>query len=100
MGCGCPTMERGLLPSTKNGRPVRQTVLVVNSRYTSSTLLAMSFRCRRYVGADMGEWSFLTNHARAMLFIAHVPGARLRDLAAALGVTERTAYGIVTDLSD
>jgi len=60
----------------------------------------MSFRCRRYVGVDMGEWSFLTNHARAMLFIAHDPGARLRDLAAALGVTERTAYGIVTDLSD
>lgn len=48
----------------------------------------------------MGEWSFLTNHARAMLFIAHDPDARLRDLAAALGVTERTAYGIVADLSD
>jgi DNA-binding IclR family transcriptional regulator len=45
------------------------------------------------------EWSFLTNHARALLFIAHDPDARLRDLAAALDVTERTAYGIVVDLT-
>lgn len=48
----------------------------------------------------MGEWSFLTNHSRALLFIAHDPGARLRDLATALDVTERTAYGIVADLTD
>jgi DNA-binding IclR family transcriptional regulator len=46
----------------------------------------------------MGEWSFLTNHARALLFIAHDPGARQRDLAAALDVTERTAYGLIVDL--
>ena len=43
----------------------------------------------------MAEWSFLTNHARALLLIARDPDARLRDLAAALAVTERTAYGIV-----
>jgi len=47
----------------------------------------------------MGDWSFLTNHARALLFIAHDPDARLRDLAVALDVTERTAYGIVVDLT-
>jgi DNA-binding transcriptional ArsR family regulator len=47
-----------------------------------------------------GEWSFLTNHARALLFIAHDPEARLIDLAGAIGVTERTAYGIVVDLTD
>jgi DNA-binding IclR family transcriptional regulator len=47
----------------------------------------------------MAEWSFLTNHARALLFIAHDPGARLRDLAAALHVTERTAYGLIVDLT-
>jgi DNA-binding IclR family transcriptional regulator len=45
------------------------------------------------------EWSFLTNHARALLFIARQPDARLRDLAAALDITERTAYGIVADLT-
>lgn len=45
------------------------------------------------------SWSFLTNHARAMLLISAHPDARLRDLADALGVTERTAYGIVADLT-
>jgi MarR family len=46
----------------------------------------------------MGSWSFLTNHARALLCIAHDPGVRLRDLAAIVGVTERAAHDIVTDL--
>ena len=48
----------------------------------------------------MAEWSFLTNHARALLFIAQNSEARLRDLAAALDVTERTAFGVVADLTD
>src|SRR5688500_11444556 len=47
----------------------------------------------------MTEWSFLTNHGRALLYIAQNSDARLRDLASALGVTERTAYGIVVDLT-
>jgi hypothetical protein len=46
------------------------------------------------------DWSFLTNHGRALLCIAHDPGVRLRDIAATLGVTERSAYGIVADLTD
>lgn len=48
----------------------------------------------------MPEWSFLTNHARALLCIAHDPGTRLRDIAGTLGITERRAFGIVTDLTD
>ncbi len=48
----------------------------------------------------MGSWSFLTNHARALLCIAHDPGVRLRDIAAMVGVTERSAHTIVTDLVD
>jgi predicted ArsR family transcriptional regulator len=47
----------------------------------------------------VANWTFLTNHARALLCIAHDPGVRLRDIAASLGITERTAYGIVTDLA-
>ena len=35
-----------------------------------------------------------------MLFLADQPDARLRDLASGLGVTERTAYGVVADLSE
>ena len=47
----------------------------------------------------MADWSFLTTHARVLVCIAHDPGARLRDIAATLGITERTARAIVTDLA-
>jgi DNA-binding IclR family transcriptional regulator len=45
------------------------------------------------------NWTFLTTHARVLLCIAHDPGIRLRDIAARLNITERSAYGIVTDLT-
>jgi hypothetical protein len=44
-------------------------------------------------------WNFLTNHARMLLCIARDPGVRLRDAAASLGITERSAHAIVTDLT-
>ena len=48
----------------------------------------------------MTSWRFLTNHARVLLCIADDPGARLREISAALGITERSAHAIVTDLID
>jgi DNA-binding IclR family transcriptional regulator len=45
------------------------------------------------------SWSVLTSRARLLLCIARDPGARLRDIAAGPGSTERSAYGIVTDLT-
>jgi hypothetical protein len=48
----------------------------------------------------VGDWSFFTNHARVLICIARDPGIRLRDLAATLDVTERSAYGIVSDLAN
>ena len=47
----------------------------------------------------MPSWTFLTNHARVLLCIAHDHGVRLRDVAASLGITERSAHAIVTDLT-
>ena len=47
----------------------------------------------------MANWGFLTSHARVLMCIAHDPGARLRDIAASLGITERSAYGIVAGLT-
>jgi hypothetical protein len=47
----------------------------------------------------MEGWSFLTKHGRVLLCIAHDPGVRLRDIAVSVGITERSAYGIVTDLA-
>jgi hypothetical protein len=46
------------------------------------------------------SWSFLTNHARVLLCVAHDPGVRLRDIAASLDITERSAFGIITDLAE
>ena len=48
----------------------------------------------------MATWGFLTNHARALICIADDSGVRLRDISAVLGITERSAYAIVADLSE
>jgi Winged helix DNA-binding domain len=48
---------------------------------------------------SMASWTFLTPHARALLCVAHDPGVRLRDIAASLNITERSAFGIITDLA-
>jgi IclR helix-turn-helix domain len=46
------------------------------------------------------SWTFLTNHAQVLLCIARDPGIRLRDIADRVGITERSAYGIVLDLAE
>src|SRR5271154_2807810 len=46
----------------------------------------------------MASWTFLPNHARVLLCVANDPGMRLRDIAASLDITERSAFGILTDL--
>jgi len=43
-------------------------------------------------------WSLVTNHGRVLACIAADPDARLRDIAATVGITERTAAQIVGDL--
>ena len=47
----------------------------------------------------MADWGFLTNHARVMLCIAQDSDVRLRDIATALDITERSAFAIVTQLA-
>ena len=49
---------------------------------------------------DATRWSFLTNHARVLLCIARDPGIRLRDIGDTVGITERGAHRIVTELVD
>lgn len=44
------------------------------------------------------EWDFLTNHAHVLLCVARDPGARVRDIAAAVGITERAAHKILSEL--
>ena len=43
------------------------------------------------------RWSFVTNHARVLACISTDSNARIRDIAAAAGITERTAAHIVND---
>jgi hypothetical protein len=45
-----------------------------------------------------GSWTLLTGHGHVLVEIARDPGARMRDIAAAAGITERTAHAIVADL--
>jgi DNA-binding MarR family transcriptional regulator len=43
-------------------------------------------------------WTFLTNHTHVLLCIAQDSGIRLREIAARVGITERAAQRIVSDL--
>jgi hypothetical protein len=51
-------------------------------------------------GAVASRWDFLTNHAHVLLCIAHDPGIRLRDIGDAVGITERGAHKILSELVD
>jgi predicted transcriptional regulator len=44
------------------------------------------------------HWTFLSNHAHVLVCLARDPHARLRDVAAEVGITERAVQGIVGDL--
>ena len=44
------------------------------------------------------HWTFLSNHAHVLVCLALDPDARLRDVAASVGITERAVQKIVTDL--
>lgn len=46
------------------------------------------------------SWTFLTNHAQVLLVLAGDHTARMRDIADAVGITERAAQRIVGDLVD
>lgn len=48
----------------------------------------------------MPTWSFLTNHARVLLEVAGDPDLRLREIADAVGITERRVHAIVNDLAN
>jgi len=48
---------------------------------------------------ELPSWSFLTNHAQVLLCIAQDPGARLREIGDAVGITERAAHRIVGELA-
>lgn len=48
----------------------------------------------------MTPWTFLTNHAQVLLLLIADPGARTRELAEQIGITERAVQRIVSELID
>lgn len=45
-----------------------------------------------------GEWTFLSNHGHVLVCLARDPDVRMRDVADAVGITERAVQHIVHDL--
>ena len=60
----------------------------------------MNLISRNYQPRSRGAtgWDFLTNYAHVLTCVADDPGIRLRDIAAAVGITERAAHRILSDL--
>jgi len=50
------------------------------------------------MSTDDKPWTFVTNHTQVLLTIAANPDIRTRDIAASVGITERAAQRIVSDL--
>ena len=46
----------------------------------------------------MREWSLITNHGLVLAAISRDAKQTIREIGDAVGITERTAYGIVVDL--
>lgn len=46
------------------------------------------------------EWSFLSNHGLTLLCLVRDNDARIRDVADRIGVTERAAHRLISDLVD
>jgi DNA-binding MarR family transcriptional regulator len=49
--------------------------------------------------ADHG-WTFLSNHSHVIICLARDPEVRMRDIAVAVGITERAVIRIVTELEE
>jgi Mn-dependent DtxR family transcriptional regulator len=48
----------------------------------------------------MGDWTFFSNHGHVLVCLSRNHDARLRDVAAEVGITERAVQKIVRDLQD
>ena len=49
-------------------------------------------------GERGGSWTLLTGHGHVLVEIARSPEARMRDISAVVGLTERTVQAIIADL--
>jgi DNA-binding MarR family transcriptional regulator len=68
-------------------------------RDTRKTTLVLVFHILM-VGDSDRTWTFLTSHAHILVCIANDPSLRLRDIGDRVGITERVAHQIVSQLAD
>jgi hypothetical protein len=52
------------------------------------------------MGLIMGDWTFFSNYGHVLVCLSRNREARLRDVAAAVGITERAVQKIVRDLQN
>lgn len=45
------------------------------------------------------QWTFFTNHGHVLVYLARNSDARVRDIAAEIGITERATQAILADLT-
>jgi len=48
--------------------------------------------------SELSHWTFFTNHAHVLICLARKPEQPLREVAIAVGITERAVQRIVADL--
>ncbi len=48
----------------------------------------------------MRRWGFLTTHALILVHVTQHPHATVREIARAVGITERAAYSVLQDLRE
>jgi DNA-binding MarR family transcriptional regulator len=46
------------------------------------------------------EWGFLTNHALVLIHVFEHPSSTLREISAAVGITERAALSILRQIEE
>jgi len=46
------------------------------------------------------NWTFFSNYAHVLMCLADNPQARLRDVADKVGITERTAFRLISELEE
>lgn len=60
----------------------------------------MQLNSRNLLRVSSDRWTFLSNHGHVLVSLARDPEARTRDVAEAVGITERAVQQIVHDLVD
>ena len=60
----------------------------------------MSVKPQQSSAKNHGSWTFLSNHAHVLVCIARNPNSRVRDIAEAVGITERAVQRIIAELEE